>query len=78
MQSDPTAINTENLTELDRMAVVNLAKRDRRVREGELEVDDNAIVSWGSDNGAYVQAWLWVDFQGTSMDTEAEQRGEDA
>jgi len=27
---------------------------------GEIEVDDDAIISPGSDPGAYVQAWLWV------------------
>jgi len=29
-------------------------------RDGELEVDDNAVVSFGSDPGAYVAAWIWV------------------
>ena len=29
-------------------------------REGELEIDPNAIVSKGDDAGAYVMAWLWV------------------
>ena len=29
-------------------------------REGEIEIDDNAVVSYGSDPGAYVQAWVWV------------------
>jgi len=29
--------------------------------EGELEIDDDAIVSFSSDGGAYVQAWVWVD-----------------
>ena len=28
--------------------------------EGTLEIDDNAIVSAGSDPGAYVEAWVWV------------------
>lgn len=32
-----------------------------RSKDGELEVDDGAIVSRGDDAGAYVQAWLWVD-----------------
>jgi hypothetical protein len=27
---------------------------------GQLEVDDNAPVSMGSDAGAYVQVWVWV------------------
>lgn len=28
--------------------------------EGQIEVDDNARVSRGHDDGAYVQAWVWV------------------
>lgn len=28
--------------------------------DGEIEVDDEAAVSIGTDGGAYVQAWLWV------------------
>ena len=37
-------------------------------REGELEFDDDAIASEGDDNGAYLQAWVWVDFGGTNFD----------
>lgn len=37
--------------------------------EGELEVD-NALVSEGDDNGAYVLTWTWVDFAGTSLDKD--------
>lgn len=29
-------------------------------KDGELEIDDGAIVSMGDDPGAYVMAWLWV------------------
>jgi ATP-dependent protease HslVU (ClpYQ) peptidase subunit len=29
-------------------------------KEGELEIDDDAVVSCGDDRGAYVQAWVWV------------------
>ena len=28
--------------------------------DGSLEVDDGAPVSRGDDDGAYVQAWVWV------------------
>jgi hypothetical protein len=28
--------------------------------EGQVEVDSNARVSTGSDDGAYVEAWVWV------------------
>jgi len=29
-------------------------------REGAVEFDDEPSVSEGSDDGAYVQAWVWV------------------
>ena len=32
-----------------------------------VEVDSDAKVSEGDDNGAYVQAWVWVDFEGTPL-----------
>lgn len=28
---------------------------------GEIEVDDNAVVSLSEDGGAYVGAWMWID-----------------
>jgi hypothetical protein len=31
-------------------------------RDGEIEVDSNAIISYGDDPGAYVAAWVWVPF----------------
>lgn len=36
--------------------------------EGEIEVDDNAVISEGADNGAYVMAWMWVSFVDTPLD----------
>jgi hypothetical protein len=29
-------------------------------RDGEQEFDESAKVSMGDDDGAYVQAWIWV------------------
>lgn len=29
-------------------------------REGEIEIDSDACISKGADDGAYVQAWVWV------------------
>ena len=34
--------------------------KEKWEREGEIEIDDEAVVSVSSDNGAYVQAWVWV------------------
>lgn len=28
--------------------------------DGQIEIDDNALISTGGDSGAYVQGWLWV------------------
>lgn len=37
-------------------------KADRTLhREGELEFDDDAVVSAEGDGGAYVQCWAWVE-----------------
>ena len=30
-------------------------------RKGSIEIDRNATVSLGEEDGAYVQAWVWVD-----------------
>jgi len=31
--------------------------------EGRIEIDDNAKISRGTEDGAYVQAWVWVEFE---------------
>jgi hypothetical protein len=51
------------------------AYRDRAdgmdyVREGQVEIDDNAIVSKGEDAGAYVMGWVWVDDDVAGIYTE--------
>ncbi|MGD1032699.1 MAG: hypothetical protein ABSA05_16340 [Opitutaceae bacterium] len=40
-------------------------------RDGEVEVDDDAVVSMGDDGGAYVQAWLWVSDEAAGIPPEA-------
>ena len=39
------------------------------VREGEVEIDDNAIVSKGDDAGAYVLGWVWVEDEVAGIET---------
>lgn len=34
---------------------------EEKGREGELEIDDDAVVSHGEDRGAYVMAWVWIE-----------------
>jgi len=31
--------------------------------DGRIEVDDRARVSAGTDDGVYVEAWVWVPFE---------------
>lgn len=52
-----------------RVAIVELARKKHQ-KEGTIEIDDNAKVSEGNDNGAYVQAWVWVYFDGTPFDKQ--------
>ena len=58
--------------EVRRRELLDLA-RDRLERDGEIEFDDDAKVSESEDNGAYVQAWLWVSFAGTQFDKERDE-----
>lgn len=49
-----------------RALIIELAK-EQFEREGELEIDSNAKLSEGDDNGTYVQAWVWLPFAGTQF-----------
>lgn len=43
-------------------------------RDGELEIDDNAIVSVSKAPGAYVMAWVWVSAEQAGVEVlEAEE-----
>jgi hypothetical protein len=70
MGIDPATTHSQTQEEIDRCEIVEMARNDYGVRDGELEIDDNAVVSHGEDNGAYVQAWVWVGFGGTRFDKE--------
>ena len=61
---------SERSREERRLEIIELA-RDQREQEGAVEIDDNALLSEGNDNGCYMQAWVWVDFAGTRFDKEA-------
>lgn len=39
--------------------MIRAAKRIHS-EDGEVEVDSDAVVSRGDDDGAYVAAWVWV------------------
>jgi hypothetical protein len=42
------------------------AARKKYEQAGEIEIDDGALISRGTGDGAYVHAWVWV------YDSEAE------
>ena len=52
--------------------IIKMAK-DQYQSEGYVEVDSNAKLSEGDDNGTYVQAWVWVCFAGTKYDKNSEE-----
>jgi hypothetical protein len=62
-------------TEERRSAIIELA-REQRQEEGAIEIDDNAQVSEGNDNGCYLAAWVWVDFADTKFDKQKGQERE--
>jgi hypothetical protein len=51
------------------LLVIDLARAQHQ-REGWCEIDYDALVSEGGDNGAYVQAWVWVNFADTELDKD--------
>ncbi len=64
--------------------------RSQYAREGEIEIDDDAEVSFAHDHergepchnadpdGAYVQAWVWVDLAGGREPPASEASGEES
>jgi hypothetical protein len=45
-----------------------ISRAQEQSKEGEIEVDDGALVSEGCDDGAYVQAWMWVRAADAGLD----------
>ncbi len=58
-----------------RFEIIELA-REQRQEEGLVEIDDDARLSEGNDNGCYVAAWVWVDFADTKFDKQMEEKSE--
>ena len=58
-----------------RFEIIELA-REQRQEEGLVEIDDDARLSEGNDNGCYVAAWVWADFADTKFDKEMEEKSE--
>jgi len=47
-----------------REAILEMA----REQHDSVEIGRNAEISMGDENGAYVSAWVWVDFSDTALD----------
>ena len=47
---------------LPRRKAILILARQQHQDDGKVEIDSNAKLSEGDDNGTYVQAWVWVDF----------------
>ena len=64
-------VEITDAADVRRRAIIEIA-RERKQKEGVLEIDDGAQVSEGDDNGCYLAAWVWVEFAGTRFDKETE------
>ena len=58
----------ERIIQMARRLVTPKGTSDRFV-EIDDDIDETSI-SEGEDNGAWVKAWVWVDFEGTDLDKE--------
>ena len=69
LTDDGLCVDCHMEVEERRVDIIELA-REHHGEEGAVEIDDQATVSEGDDNGCYVQAWVWVDFAETKFDKE--------
>lgn len=60
----------------DREAYVEAAQQQYG-KDGEIEIDDNADFSPGSDPGAYVAAWVWVYAKDAGVDFDGDEDDEE-
>lgn len=71
VQLEPEGIKARERAE----KIVQMA-RDEYYSGGAIEIDETddpvSQLSEGEDNGCYVKAWVWVDFEGTEFDKESE------
>lgn len=63
-----TSSFAEEQAEVRKATIIQIAKDEYHI-EGACEVEGDASISEvDNENGAYVQAWVWVDFAGTPLD----------
>jgi len=66
LADDGRCVDCRIESEERRFEIIELA-REQRQEEG-LEIDNDARLSEGNDNGCYVAAWVWADFAETKFD----------
>jgi hypothetical protein len=66
------ALAKEEAAQAEQEAAYRAAAQRLHHKEGEIEIDDAALVSLGDDPGAYVQAWIWVSAAAAGIDTDDE------
>lgn len=62
-------LRTLDVDDARHKAIIELARNEHQ-DDGEVEIDAGATLSEGDDNGCYVQAWVWVSFEGTPHNKE--------
>jgi hypothetical protein len=65
----PGGISEEDENEAALKKAILAYARENLVRDGDLEVDADAVVSMGDDFGAYVACWKWVSLEDIGWDT---------
>ena len=75
LTDDGRCVDCRIESEERRFEIIDLA-REQRQEEGFVEIDDDARLSEGNDNGCYVAAWVWFDFAGTKFDKDKETNNE--
>ena len=51
--------------------IIGLARKEFSLNRDVISIDiGETQISEGSDNGAWVRAWVWVDFSDTPLDKE--------
>jgi len=57
--------------EARRKAIIELARNEVHPCSDDFNIDNNAELSEGDDNGTWVSAWVWVSFAGTPFDKDS-------
>lgn len=61
----------EEMTIEQRAALIRQLAGEQHGEHGVPEIEEDAEISEGDSNGAYVAAWVWGDFSGSPLDKEA-------